>query len=121
MFGLVTKKRLYGLQDKYDALQRWVEDCKKIENKSKELNDEINLLNRKITELKGQIREQTEADLFFVSAKIQNKLLDGEPKKNVYDLGLQQLALKQQLQQQAYNHVQSFGGGLLQQLFGGRY
>jgi DNA primase large subunit len=121
MFGLVTKKRLEELQEKYDSLQRRIEDCIRIENKSKELNDEINLLNRKITELKGQIREQTEADLFFVSAKIQNKLLDGEPKKNVYDLGLQQLALQQQMQQQSYNPGQSFGGGLLQQLFGGRY
>ena len=55
----------------------------------------------------SQIREQTEADLFFISAKIQKKLLDGEPKENVQDLRLQQLGLQGQLAQQQQSYQPS--------------
>ena len=65
------------------------------------LKQEVANLQGQLAEIKKQIREQTEADLFFVSAKIQKKLLDGEPKENMQDLNLQRLTYQKQLAQMA--------------------
>ena len=100
MFGLVSQKRFDELQTKhYNQLQERIDEYNKIEVKNRELANELNSLNERLLKIEQQIREQTEADLFFISAKIQKKLLDGEPKENVQDLKLQQLASQSQLGQ----------------------
>src|SRR3990167_9825589 len=101
MFRLVSKKRLDVLQKEYNELKLRIDRCREIEAKNIILNDRIYQLEVELRTAKEKIREQIEADLFFVSAKIQKKLLDGEPKENVQDLRLQQLAYQAQAQQQS--------------------
>lgn len=113
MFGLVKESRLIKLQKEYDELRLRLDGCREIEGKNKWLQDEINKLSNKIRDIENKVREQTEADLFFISAKIQKKLLDGEPKKNTQQLSLEQSVLQQQLalgQQQSYNPFYALGG-----------
>ena len=116
MFGLVRESRLKTLQKEYDELRLRLDKCREIEGQNEGLRKEINNQTTRIKELKGQIREQTEADLFFTSAKIQKKLLDGEPKENVRDLVLAQNLYQQNLaaqQQPAYqSSIFSLFGGL---------
>lgn len=55
----------------------------KIANENQELRAANTELTDKINKLSTQIREQTEADLFFVSAKICFELFKGKPKKEI--------------------------------------
>jgi predicted nuclease with TOPRIM domain len=110
MFGLVKESRLKDLQKEYDALKLRLENVSKIELKNSNLNNELRIIKNKLQELKTQISEQNEADLYFVSAKIQKKLLDGEKKENVQDLSIQQIYLQNLLAQAA---PQNYGGGFL--------
>jgi len=115
MFGLVKESRLKELQKKYDELRLRLGKCREIEERNEYLNKEINKQIARIKELEDKIREQTEADLFFTSAKIQKKLLDGEPKENVRDLVLAQNIYQQNLAAQQQSAYQS----PLYSLFGG--
>ena len=122
MFGLIKESRLKELQEEFDELKLRLDRCRETEAQNNILQGRIKVLEDNISELKKQIREQTEADLFFISAKIQKKLLDGEPKKNVENLNLQQLVYQQQLTQQQlaypYTFFPSSGlGGLSGNLF----
>lgn len=124
MFGLVRESRLKELQKEYNELKLRLDRAREIEGQNQILQNEIQQLNNKIIELEKQIREQTEADLFFISAKIQKKLLEGEPKENINDLRLQQFAYQQQLQQmsnyQSWSLLQAIGSPL-QNMFNIRY
>lgn len=121
MFGLVKQKRFNDLQEKYNRLQERIDECERIQSKNKELDNEIANLKGQLFEVRKQIREQTEADLYFISAKIQKKLLDGEPKENLVDLRLAQSAYQQHLaamQQQTYPQSSFLAGLGLGNLFG---
>jgi hypothetical protein len=83
MLGLIRVKRFNELKEKYDKIQNDLLEAEKIFTRNKELDLEISNLRHEIIETKSKIREQTEADLFFVSAKIQKKLLEGEKKENL--------------------------------------
>jgi DNA primase large subunit len=124
VFGLVRESRLKELQKEYNELKLRLDRAREIEGQNQILQNEIQQLNNKIIELEKQIREQTEADLFFISAKIQKKLLEGEPKENINDLRLQQFAYQQQLQQmsnyQSWSLLQAIGSPL-QNMFNIRY
>jgi DNA primase large subunit len=108
----VSENRLNNLQKEYGELKLRLEHCKEIEAKNHILENEIIVLKNKIIEIEKQIREQTEADLFFISAKIQKKLLDGEPKENIQDLTMRQLNYQQLLfqMQQASPYSQRASG-----------
>jgi len=126
MFGLVKESRLKELQEKYVNLSRRIEWAKEKERENNQLCSELNKVIEGINNLKKQIREQTEADLFFISAKIQKKLLDGESKEKLQpDIQLQHTYQQQLAQQQAaycspfYSQTSSFLQGLgLGNLFG---
>lgn len=127
MFGLVREKRLKELQIKYDVLQNRIDECEKIQTRNKELETELYSLRTELTTIKAQIREQTEGDLFFISAKIQKELLDGKTKKDIEPLYSQQIAYQNLLAQQQSNMYSHYPqNSLLSQLgfgglFGGRY
>ena len=113
MFGLVSEKRFNHLQKEKVELELKIKSLEGLSVANNDLRNEISLLKRELAEVKGKIREQTEADLFFISAKIQKKLLDGEPKENVQDLRLQQSLYQQQLaQMQQSPYGNSFLNGL---------
>ena len=113
MFKLVSQKRLDKLQEEYNELSLRLDNCREVETKNKRQQEEIFSLTSQLKAFRFQIREQTEADLFFISAKIQKKLLDGEPKENVQDLRLQQITYPQMLGQQQQQFSQpSFVDGL---------
>ncbi len=121
MFGLVKKSNLIKLQKEYDKFQLQLDNCRKIEAQNKVLQDKIYQLELEIKTIKEKLREQIEADLFFISAKIQKKLLDGKPKENVQDLRLQQIAYQNQLaqmQQQTYPNPLYQALGSLGNIFG---
>lgn len=108
---------------------------KKLKAEIKEKNEDILYLKKQVSELSAQIidfqvikeqypkvltelnatktkvREQNEADLFFVSAQIQKKLLDGEPKENVRDLLDRQNYYQQLVQQMGQSPYGFFGLG----------
>ena len=125
MFGLVTQKKLDKLQKEYDELSLRLDKCREVEAKNKIQQEEIYSLTSQLNALKFQIREQTKADLFFISAQIQKKLLEGEPKENMQDLRLQQIACQNMLSQQQQQFCQpSFLSGLglgAGNLFGQRF
>lgn len=98
MFGLTTTRRYNKLQKKHDELELKLKDYYLAKGENSLLQSKIRDLENQFAEVKKQIREQNEADLFFVSAKIQKKLLDGEPKENVQDLRLAQMAYQHQLE-----------------------
>jgi hypothetical protein len=100
MFGLVKESRFKELKKEYDDLFLRLDNCRRIEAENNILKSENQNLNTKIVEINKKIREQIEADLYFISAKIQKKLLDGETKEQVNDLRLQQMALQANLAQQ---------------------
>ena len=112
MFGLIKESRLKELQKEFYELKLRLDRCREIEAQNRLLRDKIQESENKISELKNQIRKQTKADLFFKSAKIQKKLLDGEPKENVKLLDLKKLAYQQQLAQMQLAYPYNFFTGL---------
>ena len=120
MFGLVSEKRYNTLTKEYEELKAKIRALEQLSASNSILRGEIATLQGQLVEVKKCLREQTEADLFFISAKIQKNLLDGKPKENVDVLYLQQ-AYQQQLaamQQQSF-YGNSFLQGLgLGNLFG---
>ena len=101
MFGLVSQRRFNNLEKEYEVLKSKIKIAEQLSIVNSSLRQEVAVLQGQLAEIKKQIREQTEADLFFVSAKIQKKLLDGEPKENMQDLNLQRLTYQKQLAQMA--------------------
>ena len=125
MFGLISQKRFSELQKKCAELQCRLELHRDTEAKSRIVQEENTKLITEFNEVKKQVREQTEADLFFISAKIQKKLLDGEPKESVQNLYAQQGNFQEQLAHY-YSHSHSGGmgelfAGTLGSLLGNKY
>ena len=112
MFGLITQKKYDVLYKEHEALKTRIKLLEQLSLTNRNLKQEIHSLQGQLAEVKKQIREQTEADLFFISAKIQKKLLDGEPKANVQEPVLQQLAYQNQLALMQSPYSTSFLGGL---------
>lgn len=98
----VSKKRFSDLQEKYDKIQDSFVELDNLSQENKKLQTQLVELKVELQNTKQKVREQTEADLFFVSAKIQKKLLDGEPKEAVQGLLSQQQTFQNALQPQ-YN------------------
>lgn len=98
MLGLVRQTRFNELQKEYNELKLRLDNCREIELKNRILSNELQSSRVELAEVKSKLREQAEADFFFISAKIQKKLLE-EPKENVQDLKLQQMASQAQLGQ----------------------
>lgn len=78
------------LNEKIDKLQKEIESTKEINENAKRINAECNVLiskndelKKEINNLKSQLREDTEADVYFSCVKIQKRLIDGESKESV--------------------------------------
>ena len=122
MFGLVSQRRFNTLEKEYEELKRKIHALEQLSIVNSSLRQEVATLQSQLAEVKKQIREQIEANLFFISAKIQKKLLDGEPKENVQDFRSQQMALQAQLaQMQQPSPSSSFLQGLGLGGFFGRF
>jgi len=115
MFGLISEKKYRKLENEFETFKSEVEAKKNFDAVGKNQSDNRNLtLEIELRDLKIKLREQTEADLFFTSAKIMKKLLDGEPKQNVGELYDAQKTLMEQyrLAQQASPYPSQFLQGL---------
>ena len=99
-------KKVERLEKEIIELQKERTNTFAITAENYKLKEEDTKLKTENAELKGKIRTQTEADLYFISAKIQKELLEGKKvdelqKDRDYQLALQ-ASLAQQ-QQQSYN------------------
>lgn len=119
MFGIKLRKLIKDLTKEVDDLRRELAQRQSLVEKNTELysrNTQLTSKNRKLTK---KVREQTEADLFFASAKIQKDLLDGKTKKEVeadysriwdYQRQLQQLQAQSSFP--SWNLLQGLGNPL---------
>lgn len=113
MFGLVSQRRYEELEKEHEALKTRIREYEKIGIRNNELETQLRALEHQLVEVKSQIREQTEADLYFTSAKIQDRLLRGDKKEDMPELILQQGGYLQTLSQM---QGQSYGNSFLQRL-----
>ena len=106
MFNRKLKEKIREQEEKIKKLEWENNHLKELGKDNAELKSKLNSLRSKLTNTKKKIREQTEADLFFVTAKIQKELLEGKTKEEIAPLyaqlqGLQQSHLEQQQQGQS--------------------
>lgn len=99
MFNKKLKIKLKEQEDKIQSLNNKIENLNKIENINGEIKEINYQLVDRVNKVEKQIREQTEADLFFISAKIQDELLHGAKKEDLHTQADKQNALQGQLRQ----------------------
>ena len=104
------------LQDKIDELQVEIKMVKNTQQEQRnyaienqKLHQQNSDLVAKINKLKLQVRKQTEADLYFVSAEICSDLLNGKSEKEVKTLLEHQQSLRRSLPQQQAAPAGFFG------------
>ena len=112
-------------RDEIGTLKAEQQEGKAAINETQNLHRHNAELTTEINKLKEQVREQTEADLFFVSAKICFELSSGKSKKEIKTLiERQQLlqgrlaAIQQQQSPMTYYGQQGLFGGLCGGIFG---
>lgn len=98
MFNRKLKQEIMEKTSEILRLEREVSELKRFREDAAKISIENEKLVREFNELVKKERVQNEADLFFISAKIQKKLLDGEPKENVSNLYSAQNYFQGQLQ-----------------------
>ncbi len=93
------------LNEKISKLEKELENLKYIDEKSRIIRSEYESILLKNDELikdnnnlKSQLREDTEADIYFSCAKIQKKLINGEDKYSVKNDIINQNSMLNQLQ-----------------------
>ena|SRR3990167_7761187 len=102
MFGIkALKKELQEVNDKLNKYEHDTRDKNALERKVSTLETDNHRFESEVAQLKIQIREQTEADIYFSCAKISKNLLDGEPKETLTQEINYRNSLMQQLQAQA--------------------
>ncbi|MDD4892407.1 MAG: hypothetical protein PHH73_00210 [Candidatus Rickettsiella isopodorum] len=113
---MVKSDKEIELQTKVEVLER---EYKDLQNLYDNLILEKDRLFTKLNKTNKKVREQTEADLFFISAKIQKKLLEGKTKESIKPLiyeqrNLERLYAQQQAQssEQQSVYAQLFGIGM---------
>lgn len=110
-----NKKLKLRIQQLEEELKEYPEKISNLQTDVNKLIFEKYQLNNEIAELKGKLRQETEADLFFSCAKIQKGLIEGKSKTDlndeiVYRNSLQLQVQRMNIQQQASPLQQLIGG-----------
>lgn len=118
------KEKIREQEEKIKRLECGNRRLEELGRTNAKLKSDLASLRSELTIAKKKIREQTEADLFFVSAKIQKELLEGKTKEEVRPLYEQQGRLYQEWLAQGQQQMGSpllsglLGRGLGQGFFG---
>lgn len=101
----------------------WVEEKQKLAKTISTIEEDRRKFAGDVDRLSKQVREQNEADLFFVSAKICFELLQGKPKEDAYIVTLRENQIRAQQQMAAmpsscYSGMQQTAYNPLGRLFG---
>lgn len=99
MFNKKLKAEIKELKYEIERLTEKNEKLKPLEVKNAKLDRENSKLSRSNNDIKDKLRKQTEADLFFTSAKICMDLLNGKKEIDMIGRLNYQRALQDQSQQ----------------------
>ena len=99
MFNRKLKTKIKEQKCRVFTLEREVQRLKSVELTNEALLEESLKLVNRVNKAEKKEREQTEADLFFISAKIQDEILAGKRKENIQPLILRQNEFVHQLEQ----------------------
>ena len=115
MFDRKLKEIIKKQEGEIRNLECDISNLKKFGQENAQLKLDLSSLRSELITIKEKIREQTEADLFFISAKIQKELLEGKTKEEISPLHARQKALQQMAAQQGqsqYSGLSGFGQGI---------